>query len=117
MDLNITGSVADILPEQSGEGKNGQWRKQEFILETDGDYPKKVCIIQWGDNVEKFGLTKGERITAHVDVQSREFNGKWYTDVKAWKVVRGESQDGPPSQSGEPFPEPPLEEPDDSLPF
>ena len=117
MDLNITGAVTEILAEQSGEGKNGVWRKQEFILETDGDYPKKICVVQWGDNIDKFGLQKGERVTAHIDLQSREFNGRWYTDVKAWKVERQETQDGPPSMDGEPFLEAPLDEPDDTLPF
>jgi len=117
MDLNITGSIAQILPEQSGQGKSGEWRKQEFILETDGDYPKQICIVQWGENIEKFGLQAGERVTAHIDLQSREYNGRWYTDVKAWKVVRGDTQAGPPPTEGEPFPEPPLNEPDDTLPF
>ena len=117
MDLKIIGSVNEILPEQSGEGKNGQWRKQEFILETEGDYPKQICVVQWGDNIDKFGLQAGERVTAHIDLQSREFNGRWYTDVKAWKVERDASQGGPPPRSGEPLLEPPLEDPDDSLPF
>ncbi len=113
----IAGSVSEILPEQSGEGKNGTWRKQEFILETEGDYPKKICVLQWGDNIDKFGLQTGERVTVHIDLQSREFNGRWYTDVKAWKLQRDEAQSGPPATSGEPFPEPALEDLDDSLPF
>ena len=97
MDLTITGEVIDILEEQSGQGKNGIWRKQQFILEVPGQYPKQVAVIQWGDNIDKFGVSKGETITAHVDIQSREFNGRWYTDVKAWKVTRsapGSGSDG-----------------------
>ena len=102
MDLKITGKVTQILEEQSGEGRNGPWRKQEFILETDGDYPKHVCIVQWGDNIDQFGIQEGERITVHIDIQSREYNGRWYTDVKAWRVERtddaapakGQSQGG-----------------------
>jgi len=117
MDLSITGSITEILPEQSGEGRNGQWRKQEFILETEGDYPKQICIVQWGENIDRFGLQTGERVKAHIDLQSREFNGRWYTDVKAWKVERDQSQGGPPSTSGEPFLEPPLDDGDDGLPF
>ena len=118
MDLKIIGTVQDILPEKSGEGRNGPWRKQEFILETDGNYPKQVCIVQWGDNIDTFALQSGERITVHIDIQSREYNERWYTDVKAWKVERDQGQGGPPARDGEPFPEPPFGEgSDDSLPF
>ena len=91
MDITITGEVIDVLQEESGQGKNGTWRKQQFVVEVPGQYPKQVAIIQWGDNIDKFGVTKGETLTAHVDIQSREYNGRWYTDVKAWKVSRDQS--------------------------
>ena len=121
MELKIAGAVTQILPEQTGEGRNGQWRKQEFILETAGDYPKQVCIVMWGDSIDKFGLQDGEQITAHIDIQSREYNGRWYTDVKAWKVERADrGKAGPPPMPGEPFPDPPSDfddNGDDSLPF
>ncbi len=129
--MELSGSILSVLPEQSGEGRNGPWRKQEVIIETEGQYPRKVCIAIWGDKIDQFSLEEGERITASVNIESREFNGRWYTDVKAWKVDR-ETQSGarpgkapppamdplPPSQA--PFPDneelPPLEEEDD-LPF
>lgn len=122
MDLQITGEVIEMLEEQSGEGKNGPWRKQEFILETKGDYPKKICIIQWGDSIDKFGLQPGTTITAHIDIQSREYNGRWYTDVKAWKIEQNTSADAPPpgaaGSGDEPWPDaPPDTDDDDGLPF
>jgi len=119
MDLQITGQVIDVLEEQSGESKNGPWRKQEFILETQGDYPKQICVVQWGDNIEKFGVQKDETITAHIDIQSREYNGRWYTDVKAWRVERPEGQGAaPPIPGDEPWPEAPdVADDDDGLPF
>ena len=88
MELKITGTVKQLLEEQSGEGKNGTWRKQEFILETDGNYPKQICIVMWGENIDQFAITPEERIVASIDIQSREYNSRWYTDVKAWKVER-----------------------------
>jgi hypothetical protein len=122
MDLKINGTVTQLLPEQSGEGRNGPWRKQEFILETEGNYPKQICIVMWGDNIDKFGVKDGERLTAHIDIASREFNGRWYTDVKAWKVEReqpGDTPGAPRSDPSEPFPEPPAWEGEngDGLPF
>ena len=88
MDLQINGRVIEVLDEQSGEGRNGPWRKREFILETEGNYPKKICIVQWGDEIDQSNVVEGEQITAHIDIQSREYNGRWYTDVKAWRIQR-----------------------------
>jgi hypothetical protein len=56
LELKIAGRIVQVLEEQSGEGRNGPWRKQDFVLETEGDYPAKVCITQWGDDIEKFGV-------------------------------------------------------------
>lgn len=122
MDLKITGNVTQILEEQSGESKNGPWRKQDFVLETQGQYPKPVCITQWGEKIEEFAVQEGEQITVHIDIQSREYNGRWYTDVKAWRVDREEATPQGPGHPG-PFPEPTesdLSDPgglDDDLPF
>lgn len=96
--LNISGIVLDILPMQSGTSKAGnQWQKQDFILETQGQYPRKVCICLFGDNVEKFPLAVGQSVTASVDIESREFNGRWYTDIRAWNVVYNDQQQGAPA--------------------
>jgi hypothetical protein len=117
MDLKITGTVRQVMEQASGEGRNGPWRKQEYILETEGNYPKSVCVVVWGDNIDQFGIRQGERITASIDIQSREYNGRWYTDVKAWKVEREDAdQGGPPIYAEEPIPESPGNE-DDDLPF
>lgn len=91
-ELKIKGEVIQILEEQSGTGKNGKWRKQDFILKTQGKYPKKICITQWGDKIDQFNVQEGEEVTVYVDIQSREYKGNWYTDVKAWKVVRGDEK-------------------------
>lgn len=96
MAMEISGKVVQLLPLQSGQGKTGTpWKKQEFILETEGQYPKKVCLAAWGDKVDQFAIQAGEQITASIEVESREYNGKWYTDVKIWKVTKG----GAPDQS------------------
>lgn len=97
MAMDITGKVVTMLQPQTGNGKNGTWKKQEFIIETDGKYPKKVCISVWGDKIDQFGVKEGQTITASVEVESREYNGRWYTDIKAWKVAKsGQGQQGAP---------------------
>lgn len=94
--LNISGIVLNILPLQTGTSKAGnQWQKQDFILETGGQYPRKVCICLFGDNVAKFPLQAGQSVTVSVDIESREFNARWYTDVRAWNVVYNDQQSAP----------------------
>ncbi len=119
--MEISGKVVQILPLQSGEGKNGTWRKQEFVIETQGNYPKKVCITLWGDKIDEASLMEGKEVKAFIDIESREFKGRWYTDVKAWKVEAGEQHQGR-DMAGETFTDNSYDgidaEPsDDDLPF
>ena len=86
--MEITGKIIEILPEKSGQSANGEWRKQEYVLETETSYPKKICFVVWGDKIELFNLKKGESVEVSVDLESREYNERWYTDVKAWKVSK-----------------------------
>ncbi|MCH7401562.1 DUF3127 domain-containing protein [Belliella kenyensis] len=84
--MEINGKIVQILPEQSGNGRNGTWRKKDYILETGGNYPKKVALTVWGDKIDQFNLQQGEDVNVGIEIESREYNGRWYTDVKAWKV-------------------------------
>lgn len=93
--MEINGKVIQVFPKVTGTGRNGNnWQKQEFILEQPGQYPKKVVIAVWGDKVEQFAVQNGEELQVSVDVESREYNGRWYTDVKAWAVQRKSQQGG-----------------------
>lgn len=84
--MQLTAKLVQLLPLQTGNGKNGQWKKQDIIVETEGTYPKKVCISIWGDKINDAVLKTGSMLNISFDVESREYNGRWYTDVKAWKI-------------------------------
>lgn len=84
--MQLIAKLIQVLPLQTGMGKNGEWRKQDVVVETDGQYPKKVCISIWGDKASESVLQIGNMLDISFDVESREYNGRWYTDVKAWKV-------------------------------
>jgi hypothetical protein len=102
--LEIKGKIIELLSEKSGQSANGEWRKQEYILETDGQYPKMICFMAWGDKIDQFNIQKGETVVVEVDIESREFNGRWYTDVKAWKVSRnGVGADNSYQSSGQEY--------------
>lgn len=89
--MELIGKIVQILPLRTGTSKAGNpWQVQEYILETLGtQYPRKVCFELFGDNVNKFPLQVGQEVTVSIDVESREFNGRWYTSVRAWNVVQG----------------------------
>ena len=104
--MELQGIIINIMPEQSGESKSGKtWKSQDYILQTDGKYPKQIAINVFGDNIEKFNIGINERITAHVEIESREFNGKWFTTVRAWKIERPAQQESglPAPQKVEPM--------------
>lgn len=84
--MQLTAKLTQLLPLQTGTGKNGTWKKQDIIVETDGQFPKKVCVSIWGDKINEDQLKPGNLLKLDFDIESREFNGKWYTDLKAWKV-------------------------------
>ncbi len=84
--MQLTAKLIQVLPLQTGEGKNGSWKKQDIILETESQYPKKICVSIWGDKINENQLKIGSQLKIDFDVESREFNGRWYTDIKAWKV-------------------------------
>ena len=88
--MEIQGKVSQLLQLQTGAGKNGQWRKQDFILETEGQVSRKICFSLWGEKIDQFSLSTGETVTVSFDLESREYNGRWYTDAKAWKISKGE---------------------------
>lgn len=117
--MELSGKVFEVLPEQQGEGRAGTWRRQDFILEIPGQFPKKVCIGMWGDKIDQANLKVGEQVTAHIDIESREYNGKWFTSVKAWKVEKSKgnnsNNEGEIPPPGEPPPVPFSD--NDDLPF
>jgi Domain of unknown function (DUF3127) len=85
--MQLTAKLIQLLPVQSGTGKNGEWKKQDIIVETEStQYPKKVCVTVWGDKINTSQLKIGSQLKIDFDVESREYNGRWYTDVKAWKI-------------------------------
>ena len=95
--MEVKGKVAQLLPLTTGMGKKGPWKKQEFILETQGQYPKKICFTIWGEKVDQFNLAVGDLVNVSVDLESREYNGRWYTEARAWKIAKEGSGSGSPA--------------------
>ena len=84
--MEITGKVVRLGALTEGTSARGPWRKQDLIIETEEQVPKTVCLTCWTnqiDEIQKFA--PGQTIKAQIDLSSREFNGKWYTDVRVWR--------------------------------
>ncbi|WP_328984835.1 DUF3127 domain-containing protein [Thiorhodovibrio winogradskyi] len=95
--MEISGTIIQVIPEKSGTSARGPWRKQEYVLETQAEFPKKICFMLWGDKIDEFAIRQGQQLRVEVDLESREYNGRWYTDVKAWRVSPlQQTEDGPP---------------------
>jgi hypothetical protein len=86
--MEIIGKLILKMPLQSGISKTGNsWQKQEFVIETLEQYPRKICANLWGEKTAVLEtLNIEDKVVMTFDLESREFNGKWYTDVKAWKL-------------------------------
>ena len=84
--MELIGKVVRLGNLVSGTSARGPWSKQELIVETDEQFPRQVCVICWTNLVEEAkALAPGQMVKIQISVESREFNGKWYTDVRAWR--------------------------------
>lgn len=90
--MQLKGKLIECLPLQTGTSKNGEWKKQDIIVETDGQYPKKVCVSIWGNKINNAILQIGKELLIDFEIESRPYNNRWYTDVKAWKVESVEKE-------------------------
>ncbi len=131
--MEVKGKVTRVLDIMTGTGKTGnQWKKQSFVIELEGNsqYPKSLCIDLWGDNIDQYKMAINEMVNCFIDIESREYNGKWFTNVKAWRIEKlnndeaGINQDqGDPFKDVPVFPSDPNEKPPaedsamDDLPF
>ena len=113
--MEITGKIIAVLPERGGVAKSGnEWKSQEYVIETQEQYPKKCCFNVFGaDKIAEMNIQAGEVMTVHINIDAREYNGKYYNDIRAWKVTREQQQpvqavvqpqDQPQAQGGDTLP-------------
>jgi hypothetical protein len=85
--MEVTGKIILALPEASGTSKSGNpWKKREYVLETLESFPKKIFFDFFGDKADQYPLTQGETYRISFDISSREYQGRWYTSISAWKA-------------------------------
>ena len=91
--MELEGTVWNVLPPVRGTSARGEWVKQEVVFEQPGEFNRKVCVSFWGDKAQDAATLKpGEAVTISANVESREYNGRWFTEVRAWRIVRKAAQ-------------------------
>ncbi|CCH01212.1 hypothetical protein FAES_3203 [Fibrella aestuarina BUZ 2] len=95
MALELVGKLVKTMPEVTGQGKNGAWQKQEFVIETFDQFPKKVCLSLWGDKVNDLKqYAPGDSLKVSLNLESREYNDRWYTEARAWRIEAADAAEG-----------------------
>ena len=90
--MEISGKIIQVLPEQGGQSKTTgkDWKLQAYVLETQEQYPRKVHFEVFGeDRIKANPCQLDDVVTVSFDIESREFNGRWYTSIRAWKIQQG----------------------------
>ena len=90
--MEVVGKIIQVLPAQEGVGRNGNpWKVQPYILETLDQYPRKVHFEVFGeDRIRMNPCAIDQLVTVSFDIESREFNGRWYTSIRAYRIVQGD---------------------------
>ena len=112
--MEIKGKIIAVLEVKSGSSSSGEWTSQDAVLETFDQYPKKVCFNMWKDKIVPLQI--GQEVNVSFDIESKEYNGRWFTNCRAWKVegqtapvqtttAPPPAQYAPPTQNGD---EPPV---------
>lgn len=92
--MEIVGKIIQVLPVQEGVSKTtgNPWKIQSYVLETQEQYPRKVCFEIFGeDKIKNNPCQLDDIVTVSFDIESREFNGRWYTSIRAWRVQQGDT--------------------------
>lgn len=134
--MELTGRIIAVLPANSGvSNRTGNpWMSQEYVIEVPGQYPRKCVFRLFGeDRIKQFNIQQGEDLTVQFDIDAHEYNGRWFNEIRAYNVLRGQvpqpnvggapvASPFPPQPSAAIAPFPPAQEPAgegsaDDLPF
>lgn len=96
--MELTGKIIAVLPANSGvSARTGNpWMSQEYVIEVPGQYPRKCVFRLFGeDRIKQFNIQSGEELTVSFDIDAHEYNGRWFNEIRAYNVVRGQQTAAP----------------------
>ncbi len=88
--MELSGKVIAVLEPRGGVSKTGnEWKVQEYVIETPGTYPRRMCFEVFGaDKIQQFNIQVGEELNVFFDIDAREWQNRWFNSLRAWKVER-----------------------------
>lgn len=85
--MELQGKVIAVLPERSGVSARGEWKSQDYVIETPGAYPRKMVFSVFGaDRIERFKIQLGQEVNVSFDIDAHEYNGRWFNNIRAFDV-------------------------------
>lgn len=90
--MELQGRIIKVCDPRTGTAKStgNPWVSQDYVLETHDQFPRRMMFNVFGDDkIKEFDIKEGEEVTVSFDINAREFNGRWYNDIRAWRVTRG----------------------------
>jgi hypothetical protein len=106
--MDLTGKVIAIMQAQSGvSARTGNsWMSQEYVLEVPGQYPRRMVFRLFGeDRIKQFNIQPSEEITVQFDIDAHEWQGRWFNEIRAYNIIRGQiAQAAPQPTAAAPFP-------------
>ena len=83
--MELQGKVIAALPEKSGTSARGEWKVQEFVIETHDQYPRKMVFSVFGaDRLQRFNISVGQEVSVSFDIDAHEYNGRWFDSIRAF---------------------------------
>lgn len=75
------------MPEKSGVSARGEWKAQDFVLETHDSYPRKMVFGVFGaDRLARFNIQVGQEVSVSFDIDAHEYQGRWFNSIRAFDV-------------------------------
>lgn len=104
--MELQGKIIAALPERSGVSARGEWKVQEFVLETlDAQYPRKMVFDVFGaERLQRFNIQVGQTVLVAFDIDAREYNGRWFNSIRAFDVRQVDASQIPVAQPADAVP-------------
>lgn len=106
--MEVQGKIIAVLPERSGVSARGEWKSQDFVIETmDSQYPRKMVFTVFGaDRLTRFNIQSGMQALVAFDIDAHEWNGRWFNDIRAYDVRPADATAQQPVQASAPVGQP-----------
>lgn len=105
--MQIEGTIIKCLEPRTGTSARGEWKVQEFVIETTDQFSRKMCFSVFGeDRLQRFNIQEGQYVSVSFDIDAHEYQGRWFNSIRAYDVrpvAQGDPQAGAFPPAGAPF--------------